>query len=286
MTFSDLLVRVDPEKVINAIRKTDGPPLPDYDEADARELVWATLEKYLLRDYEEFEITGVEDACQMLGQPGLRAIFDLTGRMRGNHARFRDYKNQVFILDWKTSRRDLDKTWVEGYIDSWQWRIYAYLSGAKLFFYRGLRRPQKVGGFPEFREIIIEVPDSVFSEVSSLVEQVSQQINSLLSNPGPWPRVMRPNLCKPYGKSCFAYDDCRGGTIPEQLIKTPTLSYTRIQQFMECNEKFRRIILSRMNEEEDPETSEATIFGNAVHRGLAAAYSQVFGLDFLSEEGQ
>lgn len=281
-SFEEVWSGIDQEKVAAAINPTA--QLKDYDYEDAKLCVFAACEKWLCRDIDELAPKGIEQKfifsdSEITTLGGVKGYLDLHGTLRGSTKEFAPYRSQKFVLDWKTVNSGLDVKWKDRQLSSWQWKIYAGMSGAGLFFYRGIRRPNKLGLDIETREVIIEVPAHNFDETREHLLSVLHS-REALGKYDVWPRNM-PEACYDYNRVCPYFEDCDGYTMPRALVPLTEkpLSYTRLKTFLQCPERYRRDLLV----EDDGDGSPYAAFGSAVHAGLAEVYSQVFG---LSNEGK
>ena len=190
------------------------------------------------------------------------------------------YVGKTFVLDWKTSRATLDKTWEDRLFDSWQWKLYASYYGAGLVFYRG------VNDRDDTRELILEPPPDVSAETEKQFRQILEYRNTLINNREmPWPRNM-PSACGAYGRECKYQEDCRTegyvrDYVPVSSVNAP-LSYSSMSRMMLCPEKHRRYILEHQGTGPELADTEETARGRAVHRGLEEVYKQ---LALLQNEG-
>jgi len=139
--------------------------------------------------------------------------------------------------------------------------------------YRGIQRPSTSHGV-NFREVILTADDAVKQGAKQTVTTVGGQILHLIEQKiAPWPRTM-PSHCFDYNRECVYLNDCDMEYIVPGNPEVRELSYTRIKEFMACPELYRRSIL----EKDDETDTEATVFGKAVHAGLAEVYKQCIKL--------
>jgi hypothetical protein len=267
--------------------------MTDYDLLDAKACVFAGLERWLVQDLDNFEITQLEGKITVPHEWGgekFKAYLDIRGTMTGVAKEFTAYKNKRFIVDWKTARGALDKKWFNRQVLSQQWRQYVWAEEEKpsLFMYRGIRRPAAIGESPELREIIIDPQE--YTQNNQELTQI--QIDGILTMREAlmsagyliWPRNM-PEACYAFNQECPYLHDCDTGSIPKWLPPAgKVMSYSRLKTFQSCPERSRRDLMP--STEEDPGGSDATRFGAAVHRGLAEAYSQAFNTPVLTREEQ
>ena len=241
-------------------------PLPEFDYEDARSMVWRAAEKWLPKDLESLTLLGVEESFEfsVIGprfRQGVHGYYDLRGSTKDP-----EFDSVVgIIVDWKTSRNTLDGLWRSRLIDSFQWRIYARASGSVLVAYRGLNRKGEV------KELILRVPESNTQEVEEQVIGLGSMRAALVDQELPvWPRNS-PNACFAYNEQCPYYADCQGNSMPRVRLDHAPLSYSQMNSLMLCPERTRRGIIA--DREGKPEES---LFGNAVHRGLAELWRQAF----------
>lgn len=271
--IDQLLAQLDLDKVTQAIlTRDDGEAqLADFDIEDASGLVRMAAEKWLLRDLGEFTVTDIEQEKSMwvpTDKEPFCYVVDLAGTLVGLTSPFSNYPNATFVCDWKTTKNQLSTEWKNRLLKSWQWRLYAAGTGAKLFIYRGLSRQE------ETKEVIIEVPKENDREVAQFLASLGSTINSLRQGGYTvWPRSM-PYSCGAYGRECEFLKDCQEYNMPRG-IPYKRLSYSYIEKYLLCPEKARRYAL--IDAEGGPrESSEESNFGSSVHRGLAELWRQAF----------
>lgn len=198
----------------------------------------------------------------------------------------------VFINDWKTTRGTLDKTWVDRLEMSWQWKLYAAMSGAEYMIYRG------VGVREGEREHIMKLPPAeilreVVQHQFAGYKAAAALYESRTSPEHPaWPRHM-PYACGAYGNKCPYTDDCVTNSSPFVTISSGVLekpwSYSSGERLSLCPERHRRYLIRRegLDLSEDPgdnlDETEETLLGAAFHRGMEEAYKQ---LKQLKEQGK
>lgn len=268
MTLSE---RVDLEKVLEQISAAEGRALSPLEEKDARECVWVAAERWVPRDLESMRITGVEEEyeCPVEGhQMPFHGFVDVCGILNGKKDPFTQFKGQTMVVDWKTKETALDARWKGDMKMSWQWRLYAYLTGAKVFCYRGVSR--NVKGVEKTNELILAVPETNDEECRNYLE-CTFGARALYVEEGRtvWPQRM-PYSCSAFGRKCSYEEDCWGNSMPKVVPPPRQMSYSSIGDFWLCPERHRRKSL-----EEGREETDATIFGLAVHRGLAEIYRQL-----------
>jgi hypothetical protein len=275
----DLLANLDMEKVAEKIW-FDG--MRDYDFQDAKECTWNAAMKWLHRDVVEFDITNVEvlREADIAGFP-IKGYIDVRGMLRGKIPALSKWADKPFVLDWKTSKNKLSTAWKNRLVDSLQWKLYCLLEPEYpgLIIYRGISRQGDV------REVIIEPPakEHMVAEVEAIVGPVSHFIQHLKESEV-WPRNM-PASCHAFGYECPFYNDCEDNEMPPRAIDVEHLSYSSLTRFLLCPERLRREKLvylealeAEVEGEIEPDGTDATRFGNAVHRGLEELYKQAYGL--------
>lgn len=270
MTLDELLERVELGKVDAAVQlvREGQPALKEYDIEDARRMVVAAAEKWLLKDWGAWADVKTElSLSYSIGAWGqINGIIDLTGTLQTS--------KQPFILDWKTSRNTLDEEWSRRQKDSWQWRLYSLMTGATTVIYRGLSRPKLDRGKwkCDTREIVLEVPENNGEIVGAYLDGVIGMRQTLVEmGLDVWP-MYKPGACGAFGQVCPFLPDCRQGTMPRSKVMDRDMSYTQLERFSLCPEKHRRMLLDGVGKDE----SEEALFGQAVHRGLSDLYSQVW----------
>jgi len=254
--------------------------LSDETFEDVKLCVYSAAERWLLWDLQEFQVTGVEHLfLNETPEPGVKAYLDVVGFGLGVNSKLKPYKNRRVVIDWKTTHRPLDKKWKDNQVMSHQWRIYSLLSDADLFIYRGIKCPAKLTDPVEFREIILDVPPEVKKAALFTIKQAGEQIAQLgQRGEVPWPKTM-PSYCFAYNRECPYLTDCDLEVVIPGIPKARVLSYTRIGNFLNCPEYHRRSVLDLEENEEEGTDTDASIFGSAVHAGMAEVYAQVFKLD-------
>jgi hypothetical protein len=287
VTFPDpqeLLATMDLDAVANAIWYEG---MKDYDFQDAKECVWNAATKWLHRDVVEFNVTDVEvrREAEIAGHK-VKGFIDIRGTLNGKINALSKWAGKSFVLDWKTSKNKLSTDWKNRLLDSLQWRLYCLLEEEwpGLIFYRGIGRQGDV------REIIIEPPqpEYLIPQIESDIGPVGDFIKKLGKTAEIWPRNM-PHACKAFGVECGFYSECEDGDMPPALVPIENLSYSTINRYMLCPERLRREKLAyqlakelEIEGEVEPDASDATRFGNAVHRGLENLYKQAY--DIVDEE--
>lgn len=269
MKLEELVESLNLDAVAGAIGAVEEgkTPLRDYDLEDARRMVKAVIEKWLLKDFLAYERAETEQmVVYPIGSMGqIKGIIDVEFWAT----------DTLTILDWKTSKNTLDSEWVRRLQDSWQWRYYALMVGAHKVMYRGIARPklEKGNWVCETRQIQWDVPESNGDAATLQLEgQLAQRQALVELGLKIWPRSM-PGACMAFGQLCPFIDDCRKFTMPLQHVYDKDLSYTSLERFSLCPERHRRMLL-----EPDRDESEEAAFGKGVHRGLAEVYRQAWEL--------
>lgn len=233
-----------------------------------------TIDNWLADDYEELDITGVEEHLEI---PRMKGYLDLNARFKGvspsrgttaaAEAKLRIGKK--VIVDWKTSWGPLDARWKRRYIRDWQWRIYSYLQDADYFWFRGI----SANPFTEtpVMDCLLEVTPEVKSSAKQFLEQMFGLRDTLIQlGSTPWPRFWP---CKSESFSCPYEDDCLNlREFPGNLSSDKIMSYSRWREFTSCPEMHRRRGITN----DEGEGERVTQFGIAIHAGLAEVYKQVF----------
>lgn len=284
-TFLDVWGTLDKDKIAAAIMPA-GTTMTDFDFDDAKACVFAAAERWLMEDLGNFAITGLECRERLWIENGInqeiKAFVDMKANVlpKPHHAVFRPYAGQTVVADWKSARSALDTRWSDRLINSQQWRLYAAATDAKLFVYRGVRRRQHPGEDPETRAVILEVPESNLVETKVYAEGVYRMRRALVDSGLPiWPRNM-PSACHEFQRACPYLADCEGGTSPRIAGADKVLSYSSMKDFLTCAERHRRNTLPGSTSGDNNDT----LFGNAVHRGLAEVWSQAFGVPVEERE--
>jgi len=284
-TFPDVWEALDKDAISTAILPPGG-TLSDFDFEDAKACVYAAAERWLVEDLGNLVVTGLECREQLQPENGIgqevKAFVDMKASVLSTprHTVFRPYAGQTIVLDWKSARSALDTRWSDRLINSQQWRLYAAATDAKLFIYRGIRRRQRPNEDPETRSIILEVPENNLAETKAYAAGVYHMRQALVNSNLPiWPRNM-PAACHEFQRPCPYLPDCESGTSPHTGGADKILSYSSMKDFLACPERHRR---NSMPDSTSGDNND-TLFGNAVHRGLAEVWSQVFGVPVEERE--
>lgn len=278
---------------INAeILRTEGPSYT-FDLEEANKAVYVAAHRWLLEDLTDLAVSETE---RVYVQNGFKFVLDLQGTFTGDgyktfqhgshkygEATLGRFKGLRFVADWKTTKSELDVRWQQRLVDSWQWRAYLAETGADVFVYRGIRRKTRIGDEIETREFYIDrstQPD--LKEVHDINVKTTTAVRDGLIQLGvtPWPQN-RPSACGAFGRECPYKADCDTGLkyIPTgALVPGRPFSYSRMETFKLCSERYRRDVLAQQSALEDEGTGPEAEFGKAVHRALASIYSQSYGL--------
>lgn len=285
--FQELWSKLDHDKVGAAI--AEGNPYK-FDSEEAGEAVIAACRRWLPEDVTIYTVQSVEREQTL---DGFKFVTDIECTYTGEGTKIvqedksfstvtlKPWAGKRAIIDWKTGKRALDARWVDGYTDSHQWRDYLAKTGAEIFIYRGIKRKAKAGDEIETREFAIHrgaQPDLEALHRLNIAGITAQRDALIDAAVIPWPQ--NRNSCGEYG-GCRFKDDCNAGLqfIPVgNLEKGRPFSYSRMEEFRSCAEKHRRSVLARMHNDEESSGPDAE-FGSAFHRGVAAVYRQVFGLE-------
>jgi len=276
---------------VNAAISDVSTPLSDLEEELVRICVWDAAEKYVSLDLAAFKITGIEKRVEFQPEGSksiVKGYIDLMGEIREDGIKpYCDYFPGIWEADWKTTggrvfstdNKDgsgpqfsgtVNSQWKERYLDSWQGKIYARAAGARLMEYRGISQLR------EYASLILAFEEHQIQEVDEYVVGASAIYNSLLdSGLQVWPRRM-PKSCGNWGRDCQfkKNQDCILYTMPKGVPPRRDLSFSSIEQLYECPEKFRRMSLDKGLDD----GTDASRFGEAVHRGIASSHSQLTGV--------
>jgi hypothetical protein len=262
-----LLESLDHDAITAAIRRSDF-SLAEFDLAErVGKAVWAAGVEFLVEDLLD-DVDGVEEEGTSIvaGQFPVNYVFDIRKRIKGETPLTSSLAGKSCIVDWKTTKGDLDPPWVARHTDSWQWKIYLYISGCDVFEYRGINWAGRT------RRVFLPRP-------ANLAEQVEQHfvgahsMRSALKTLDVWPMRM-PGSCYAYGRRCRYLRECQSWTMPRGVPEKDSFSHSSIDTFLLCPERYRR---DKLTFGEIPETHEERYdaeLGSAVHRGLEEVYLQ------------
>ncbi len=282
----DIRDELDWPTVVEAIKSSNigSVKLADWDIEDAIRVCHMAAERWLHDDVRYgYQLTHLETRFDIKTKlPPVAGVIDLGLRS----------EEGLILVDWKTSRNTLDLNWQQRLLDSFQWRIYAAVTGATKFKYRGMTRPKGVGRnqdpedkIVEFKELTIDIPQTNRQEV---IEQLGgfyamrnsltfKSVTGIPLNPI-WPRNGRS--CFSFGRRCDYYADCQGFSAPRGIPQSlHQVSSSQLDEFLLCPERYRRGQLA--NDGDDPvgkSDSEESSFGRVVHIGLAEIWRQGFML--------
>lgn len=259
---------------VKAAVETAGRKLMKWDLDDAVDLVRLAVDKWLDEDVQLLHHPAFEASFRQEVVPGVivKGILDVFAeRGGGSLLGGRDSHVVPCVIDWKTRQTaDVDSDWARDLKDSAQWRIYAWASRAPIFIYRGISRRSR-----KAREVVIEVEPGNDAWVSNYLRGVATQHTALVTAALPvWPQV-KPRSCRAFGRDCEYKQDCRAGGAalkPDPLLGSRDLSYTSIERFHLCPERYRRHALAPEGEYE----SDDSLFGQTFHVGVAEAWRQAF----------
>jgi hypothetical protein len=275
-TFSSYTPSLDMAAVAAAVDTVEGRELSVFEREDALELIWVAAERWFARDMQDLEILGLEEEVFVRDLPDQRTEWhgfvdgkavvtaDAGEPFNGKNQLKRNFAGDTLLWDWKTTDGSVDWAWEQKLKESWQWKEYAFATGASLFSYRGLSRREK-----DSRECLILVPETNGVEVKEFLTGVFSYRQSLVdSGIKVWTRHA-PFACKAYGRECPFLDDCKTYSMEPVAPGDRQLSYSSINDLLLCPERHRRKSLS-----EEREQTDSTIFGQAVHRGLEELWRQ------------
>lgn len=271
----DLGTHLDFEKVYEAMK--NGRPILAFEFDSAIECVVTLTNKFLAADLQRKEIQSIEVEYLLEGDsamPGHHGFMDLVVLL--------NVTGGYTIVDWKTTGT-LDAAWVDRHKWSWQGPLYvaAFRETRKLDWdipvdveFRGITRGKSDGAHGT-KTLVIDISkqrlDATVHQYKGVRKQILHQIET--EPQGPWPMRM-PDACFAYNRTCPYLIRCSQGT---QKLGTPqftTLSYSSMNSFGACNEKWRQERLDR-DQSVDTGNSPEAEYGNTVHRGMAEIYRQV-----------
>jgi hypothetical protein len=272
LTWDSLLPLLDLELIAEKILKTEGRKLENHEFEDVKELCMIAGRRWLARDLTDLRITGLEEEVFIDDIPGQRTPFhgfvDLSGVITENAVEtLRPYAGRIAIIDWKTTKNHVEKSrgdWAKKCIDSWQWQIYTYATDARIFMYRGISTTYKTT-----EEVVLQTVPSTREEVRDHLAGVYVARQALVdAGLTVWPR-RKPDSCGAFGRDCPYMEDCDKYTMPQIAPGDRQLSYSSAANFLLCPERHRRDSLTDIREETD-----ATIVGQAFHRGMEEIYKE------------
>jgi hypothetical protein len=279
--LESILSPLDLDSVYNSMRgDLDIDKSKKYQELfdEANELMLLALETWIARDLQEFYDVKIETPYN-----DGKVVIDLEAKLRGTLAPFREFTDGSVVIDWKTTMSIVDgDTWKNKVFRSWQWKKYALTRPeAKLFIYRGVSRnkyePRSNNNYSRVKEVIIQIPGNLETAVEYQFEGVKAQIKAL-EKAEVWPQ--NTTSCWDFGVLCQEYNNCMSFSSPRApIVYDKELSYSSMQLFLRCPEKFRLRELRKSGSTEltdDPEDTDNTIVGRMFHAGIAEVYKQLF----------
>jgi hypothetical protein len=235
-----------------------------FDFSDVKTMIFAAAEKWLATDLKTLSNLQTELPFNIssLGQFPTRGFIDLSAVY--THG---ELSGAGLVADWKTSDGELDVNWQSRLVGSFQWKLYAYVTGAKYISYRGVNRKGKT------REVFIKVPEFAIEQAVRQFRLVSTQIAGMV-NEDVWTQKM-PSSCGAFNSTCQFLNDCQTDSMPRYVLNPAEigLSYSGMDRFNLCPEKFRRVAKTA------DEGNESTRLGSAFHRGVEEVWRQAFGLE-------
>jgi len=237
------------------------------------ELVWLACDSFLARDLQEF----YDVECEKSYGEG-RAFLDIVARCKGTIEPFKNFKDSLVVVDWKTTSSPVDNdSWRTRCMRSYQWREYKFREpNATLFIYRGLSRSidwRKKGDEGEpakrTREVILHLPDAIIPDVAHRSGAIDA-MRGALAEWEVWPK--NTQSCDDFGYTCPNLKDCENNTMPQKLIQLREMSYSRREMFLRCPERYRRAELQIMEEKDEDNTT----VGKMVHSALERIWREAF----------
>lgn len=286
---NELWEQLDVNRVHEAIHSDK---MMDHDLRDARALVVRACEAWLPRDYVDMTIDEVEARFDSDYRGWkIKGFKDLGGTMKGTIPVLSKYKGYRFILDWKTTKNRFTTEWTTRLLDSWQWKMYTTYSPTDIFIFRGINR------YGDTKEVMQLVPKWEIEGMPVSEYETRKQLDGIIdqlevledvASGGPWLRNM-PSSCYAFKKKCPFYENsCEAADFPYWNINSenrPAISYSLMNDFMLCQERLRRRLHQReVNPEARDDETEHSRFGNAIHRGLAEVYTQLFDIEREEEK--
>lgn len=253
----ELKTQVDWDEVEETIHSFG---LPRWDEEDLRRMVGASALKWLDADV-DLGVHSTEDTFRFeKWSVPLIGTTDL--RLRRNGSR---------IVDWKTAGK-VDQEWVGRMMQSWQWRIYLYATGADEFSYRGVQRD----GYVREAPLLKRYPgmDAAVENYLAASDKILETLKPLEVYP-----MKRPYACRAYNRPCPRINDCfdhDGGDRGLVVLDEHGMHYSTLDLLYLCPERFRREMRdkNRADDQREAEGSEETAFGTAFHVTQAKLYQK------------
>jgi hypothetical protein len=267
----ELFAGLNEDKIVTEVRATEhGNLLSDLDWSMVANMIERVCEDYLARDVEWLAVTGLESWIEDPDKPhATEGAGDIAGRLDVIGQLLpavKDIGGRRFVRDWKATRQKLDDNWRDRLLWSWQWKLYLYWTGADVFVYTGVNYDG------DTRELWLLRPENLNLSVETQLNGM-RRFRETYQDRTVYP-MNSPSACKSYGKECPFREDCTKFTMPQQVLETWRLSHTSMDQALQCPERFRRQRL--LDKSGKPEVTRALEIGQAVHRGMAEIYRQVF----------
>lgn len=288
-SFDEVWASIDNNRVNAAILETG---IKDFDFDDATRAVYDSALRWLCDDLRDFDVIGIESKAVYTlpseEEPLFKAYFDMLVRIKeGCVPQYRPYINKLGIIDWKTTRSVLNAAWRDKLIMSNQWRMYSWLGDADIFMYRGIQRPVTILEPTQFREVGLQITPELREAAREKVLRAAAEIDKKRQEKGPWAATM-PAHCFDYGTTCTYITDCDLERKVDTLVQIPTktLSYSRIKQFYDCPEQYRRAHIDMLSGLDSDHESSYTRLGRAIHAGLAEVYAQAFGVNYILRDDE
>jgi hypothetical protein len=241
----------------------------EFDYEMAADYVLRAAEKWLDSDSAHYRVVRVEQKFERpLTVGGRTVVVSGIADLVLDHIE----TGRLVAIDWKTTlNQTITDSWRTRYEKSWQGRLYCLEAGATAYEYRGIAEKQ-VG---QVRGSVDET-DGIW--VVNQIRGVVAQMVALEAFPV-WTQH-RPDACGAFGRTCPFDTICAERanelhTLDGTTVSLPPVdrvSFSDIEAFMRCPERWRLSELAAVGQEEDKTALE---FGSAVHRGLAALYEQV-----------
>ena len=277
MNWKQLKSEINWDAVSEKILETQGESITQERFNLANKLVLSASEYYLPLDLKYFKILEVEKPYLHTFPSATlpdKGIIDVVMEIREDAGKpYNDRAGQKILIDWKSTSSDLDTTWRNRYIPSWQWKRYAAQEDAALFEYRGVSTKTYWNG-QEFKQtcgpLILQIPaDNYQNVVTDFL--ATEQMKLSLAAFEIYPRNA-PSACYKFGEYCPHQEDCQNSTMPPGVITAPHASYSSDETFKLCPEKYRRQKLanSKIDDFESP-----SFLGTMFHRGIAEVYTQM-----------
>jgi hypothetical protein len=277
MNWKALKKEIDWDKVDSAIISADQENISTEVFKVAKNMVMDATEYFLPLDLKWFTIVQVEKEFEhTYGTLTDRGFIDLILKIKKTAGKpYSDYADEKILIDWKTTGGELNTTWRNYYIESWQWKRYSANEGNKLFEYRGISSKTNWDGnrfVSSCAPLILSVPDNNYENVEDDL-LLRQKLRLALQNSTLYPRNM-PSACFKFNEKCEFFDGCAAGTSKRDLIPLEVLnktSYSSDETFLLCPEKYR---LTKLTESRKDDFENSSGMGTLVHRGLAEIYLQ------------